>query len=279
VGEIIMAIAFDASQDTAFARDRLSGAARTSVIDRWIYGFTAASFIAIVLTGFIPDSLGKIAAIRAGQLPPFPPVLHIHAVLMGSFLLLLLGQTVLVATGKRGLHMQTGIAAAVLVPVIVITGLVLVPTVYHHIWNAAQAAPAPAKQTLQGVLTILEDILLAQIRIGVVFSVLMWIALRSRRRDPGVHKRLMFLAVAAALPAAIDRIDWLPTTFPNSLVATDLYMVLAFSPMLIWDLVRNRGLHRAYVIWASLFLPVTAVVYALWDTPWWHATARHVMGV
>ena len=274
-----MAIAFDASQDSTFARDRLSGAARTSVIDRWIYVFTAASFIAIVLTGFIPDSLGKIAAIHAGQRPPFPPVLHIHAVLMGSFLLLLLGQTVLVATGKRGLHMRVGIAAAVLVPVIVITGLVLVPTIYHGVWNAAQAAPAPTKQELQAVLPILEDILLAQIRIGLVFTVLMWIALRSRKRDPGVHKRLMFLAVAAALPAAIDRIDWLPTTFPNSLVATDLYMVLAVSPMLIWDLVRNRGLHRAYLIWASLFLPVTAVVYALWDTPWWHATARHIMGV
>ena|SRR5579859_1633232 len=98
-----MAIAIDASQEAAFSLDRLSGTTRTNVIDRWIYVFPAASFIAIVLTGFIPGSLDKIAAIRTGALPPFPPILHIHAVIMGSFLLLLLGQTLLVAFDQRGL--------------------------------------------------------------------------------------------------------------------------------------------------------------------------------
>jgi len=107
----------------------------------------------------------------------------------------------------------------------------------------------------------------------------MWIALRSRTRDPGLHKRLIFLAIAATLPAAIDRIDWLPTTFPNSLLATDLYMLLALSPLFIWDLARNRGVHRAYLIWAALYLPLTAMVYGFWDTPIWHATARRIMGV
>ena len=37
--------------------DHLSGTPRAGFIDRWIYVFTAASFVAIVLTGFIPDSL------------------------------------------------------------------------------------------------------------------------------------------------------------------------------------------------------------------------------
>ena len=274
-----MTMTINASGEIVFPRDRLSGTSRANIIDRWIYVFTAASFIAIVLTGFIPDSLGKIAAIRAGQMPPFPPILHVHAVLMGSFLLLLLGQSVLMAIGKRDVHMRLGIAAAVLVPAIVVTGLVLVPTIYHGVWNAAQTAPAPQRQQFQSVLPILEDILLAQIRVGVLFVALMWIALRSRTRNPGVHKRLVFLAVAAALPAAIDRIAWLPTTFPNSILATDLYMVLAISPMLVWDLFRNRGLHRAYLIWAVLFVPASAAVYSLWDTPWWHVTARHIMGV
>src|SRR5690348_7833571 len=104
-----MAIAIDASEETAFPRDHLSGTARANVIDRWIYVFTAASLIAIVLAGFVPDSLSKIAAIQAGQRPPFPLVLHVHAVLMGCFLLLLLGQTILMATGKRSGHMQLGI--------------------------------------------------------------------------------------------------------------------------------------------------------------------------
>ena len=156
--------------ESALAHDHLSGASRTNVIDRWIYVFTAASFLAIVLAGFVPDSMEKVAAIHAGQRPPFPLVLHIHAVLMGSFLLLLLTQTVLVATGRRAGHMQLGVAGLVLTPLIVLTGFILAPTIYHSIWNAAQAAPPPVRQRLQATLPILEDILLLQIQAGILFS-------------------------------------------------------------------------------------------------------------
>src|SRR5258706_11394948 len=75
MGKSDMTIMIDASQAAALPKDRLSGAARTNVIDRWIYVFTAASFIGIVLAGFVPDSLGKLAAIQAGQRPPFPLIL------------------------------------------------------------------------------------------------------------------------------------------------------------------------------------------------------------
>ena len=255
-----MAITIDASEQAAFSQDRLSGTSRTNVIDRWIYVFTAASLIAIVFAGFIPDSFMKVAAIGAGQRAPFPPILHVHAVLMGSFLLLLLAQTVLVATDRRTWHMQLGVAAMVLAPAIVISGFILVPTIYHSVWNAAQIAPAPVRLQLQGVLPILDDILLLQLRAGFLFSICMWIALRSRIKDSGVHKRLIFLAIATALPAALDRIQWLPTTMPNHPIGTDLYSILAFSPMFVWDLIRNRGVHRAYWIFAAFFLPVTAVV-------------------
>src|ERR1700743_2973784 len=153
-----MVIAVDAMEEPAVLQDRLSGTSRANVIDRWIYVFTAASLIAVVFAGFIPDSFMKMAAVDAGKRPPFPLILHVHAALMGSFLLLLLAQTVLVATGRCAGHMQLGIAGLVLTPVIVIIGLVLAPTIYHAVWTAAKAAPPPAKQKLQGVLPILEDI-------------------------------------------------------------------------------------------------------------------------
>jgi hypothetical protein len=74
-------------------RDHLSGTPRGGTIDRWIYVFTVASFIAIVFAGFIPDSLAKMAAVDSGLRPPFPAILHVHAVLMGVFLVLLLAQS------------------------------------------------------------------------------------------------------------------------------------------------------------------------------------------
>jgi len=274
-----MTITIDASQAAALPKDCLSGTARTNVIDRWIYVFTAASFIGIVLAGFVPDSLGKLAAIQAGHRPPFPLILHVHAVLMGSFLLLLLGQSILMALGKRNWHMQLGIAAVVLFPALVIAAIVLVPTMYRQVWIAAQSAPPPIKQSLQANLSLLEDILLIQLRVGVLFSILMWIALRSRTRDTELHKRLIFLASALPIVAAFRRMEWLPNTLPHSALTLDIYSLLALSPMFIWDLTRNRGIHRAYLIFAALFIPMSAVLYSLWDTPWWHATARHIMGI
>lgn len=261
------------------APDALSGTPRAHAIDRWIFVFMAAWFILIVLTGFIPDSIAKVAAVQAGQRPPFPIVLHMHAVLMGSFLLLLLTQSVLMATGRCELHMRVGIAAFIIAPALVAVGLILVPTIYHSVWNFAQTAPPDVKEAMQQRLLALDNIMLLQLRIGILFPLFLFIGLRARGANAGLHKRMMFLAPAMALPAAIDRMEWLPTTLPASPVATDLYILAALSPLFIWDLVRNRRVHEAYWIWLAINLPVALVVYSLWDTPGWHATAHQIMGV
>jgi hypothetical protein len=49
--------------------------------------------------------------------------------------------------------------------------------------------------------------------------------------------------------------------------------------MFVWDVVRNRGVHRAYWLWLPIYAAVSLVVISLWDTPGWHATARHIIGV
>ena len=246
-------------------------------IDRWIWVFMAAFFIAIVLTGFVPDSLMKVGMVKAGARPPFPPILHVHAVLMGSFLMLLLAQSVLMATGRRDKHQLLGRVAFLLVPAIVIVGFMLVPTIYGQVWHGAQAAPPPVQAQLQQLLRFLENISLMQAQIGILFPAYVLLALRARRSDPGFHKRMMFLAVAAPLPAAIDRMTWLPTTMPGSPLSTYLYMLLAVSPLFLWDLVRHRTVNRAYLVWLGLLLPFFIATMLLWDTDGWHAFASRVL--
>jgi hypothetical protein len=259
--------------------DVLSGTPRTNAIDRWIFVFMAAWFIVITLTGFIPDSIMKIGLVRTGERPPFPLVMHMHAVLMGSFLLLLLAQTTLMATGRRQYHMQLGLLAFVLAPALVIVGFILAPTMYHQIWDTLQSAPPGAREKLQKGLLVSENIKLVQMRIGILFSLFLIIGLRARRMDAGLHKRMMILATAIPLPAGIDRIDWLPATLPESPLSTMLGPIVAVSPMFVWDVIRNRSVHRAYWIWLGFSVPLFVVEYALWDTPWWHSTARAMMGV
>jgi hypothetical protein len=258
--------------------DALSGTPRAQALDRWIFVFMAGSFLLYTMLGFVPDSLGKIAAVEAGQRPPFPLILHVHAVLMGSFLLLLFAQTWLMATGQRARHMHLGKLGMVLAPTLVIVGFILIPTNYHLLRDFAAAAPAALQQRAQQSISIWENIMLLQIRIGILFSLFMVIGLRARLRDSGLHKRMMIIAVAMAMPASIDRIQWLPHTMPGNPLTVDIYTMLALSPMVVWDVLRNRYIHRAYWIWAVTYLPLAILVHRLWDTPWWHSTARQIMG-
>jgi hypothetical protein len=259
--------------------DGLSGTPRAHAVDRWIFVGMAAWFIAIVLVGFIPDSIIKIGMVKAGARPPFPIVMHMHAVLMASFLTLLLAQTWMVATGRNALHKQVGIAAFVLVPAIVVVGLILAPTMYHQVWGGAHFGPPPVRAALAPVVPIVENILLLQISAGLLFALFIGIALGARNRSPGIHKRMMILATAVPLGASIDRMRWLPEIVPGSPLTADLYILLAISPMFVWDVLRNRRVHEAYRLWLAFWLPVAVLVAYVWDKPWWHATAEHIMGV
>ena len=207
--------------------DALSGTPRAHAVDRWIYVFMAAWFIVIVLVGFIPDSMMKVALIRAGARAPFPLVLHMHAVAMGSFLLVLLAQTWLMATGRRQYHMQLGILGAVLAAALVVIGFILAPTMYHQVWGGAHFGPPPVREALAPVVPLLENILLLQISAGLMFAVFVTIAFRARGRDAGLHKRMMFLGTAVPLGAAIDRMTWLPSSMPTLPWTTDVYILLA----------------------------------------------------
>ena len=259
--------------------DLLSGTPRAHALDRWIFVGMAAWFIAIVLTGFIPDSIMKVGMVRAGARPPFPLVLHMHAVVMGSFLLTLLAQSWLMATGRREYHMRLGILGFGLAALLVAVGLALVPTIYHQVWQGAHFGPPGVREKLAERLPELDDIMLMQIQVGLLFPLFLGIAFKAREHHPGLHKRLMFLATAIPLAAGIVRISALPETMPWSPLSLQLYVLLSVSPMFAWDVIRNRRVHEAYWIWLGVYVPVSVLINVLWDTPWWHGAARAIMGV
>lgn len=245
----------------------------TQFIDRWIYVFMAAFLIVIVFVGFVPDSLQKIAAVDAGLRPPFPLALHAHAVLMGSWMLLLLTQTTLMATGRRNWHMQLGVMGMILAPALVIAGLVLVPTNLRSFVQFSAAAGPEIQAQVDGFLWFMTDIALLQLRAGVCFLLLVFLALRARRRDSGLHKRLIILATIVPTPAAFDRMTFLPHTMPASPLTVDIWPLVAIAPMLLWDLYRQRSIHRAYWIYAAVMAPTGIALHMLWGSGWWHSVA------
>ncbi|HEV8408724.1 MAG TPA: hypothetical protein VGQ34_12405 [Sphingomicrobium sp.] len=247
-----------------------------AAIDHWIYVFMAGWFVVITLVGFVPDSIGLVAAARSGVRPPLPPILHLHALLMGSLLLLLLAQTILMARGKRGRHQRLGRAMFVLAPAIFLVWLILVPTIYQQYWHAAHVPGASILvRKLSGAL---DDIFLGQLRVGVLFPLFVFVGLSARRSDPEMHKRMMILAIATILSPAIARMRWLPRPLPG-LMSFDLYMLLIVSPMLLWDVIRTRTVPRPYLVWIGCYAVVSIPVYALTGSAWWHAAVPRIMHV
>jgi hypothetical protein len=251
----------------------------SAIIDRWIYVIMITLFIAAVLTGFVPDSLAKWDAVRLGQRPPFPAILHIHAVLMGGWLLILLAQATLMATGRRTPHMQLGLAAFALAPALVIAGFALIPTMDGQIADGILHGPPSAAAQLRPALDIVLNIMILQIRIGIAFSILIGIGLAVRKSDPALHKRLMMLGTATTLPAATDRMQWLPTTMPGSPLTADLWPLLLVAPMFVWDVYRLRRVHSAYLLYFAVQIALAIPTYLLWGTALWRKTALRLLGI
>ena len=114
-------------------------------IDRWLYVFMSSWFILIALAGFIPDDLTRQAAAQARKGAPFSPLMPLHATLMSAWLLLLLVQTSLAATGRMAQHQWLGRVAFVLVPAIVLVMIIDVPLAYRFAWHFLQSAPPAAR--------------------------------------------------------------------------------------------------------------------------------------
>jgi len=239
----------------------LSRARDESAVDRWIYVFTATLFAAVAIVGFAPRS----AAILAGELR-FPPlIVHVHAALMFAWLGLLLAQTMLVATGRTALHTTLGLASLVLAPCVLITMIAIT------IWRYGERVELG--QIVQG-----SNILLTQGRSIVYFTLFVTWALVVRKKDREAHKRMMLLATVVLLGAAITRMTWLPTTFPDGYGAVHAYLLLLLAPPAIYDIVRFGRPHPAYLIGLALLLPWLIATQLLWNSPWWVETASKLMG-
>jgi hypothetical protein len=248
-----------------------------AIIDRWMFVGMAAFITVTVLVGFVPDSLMKLDQLAENRRPPLPAMMHVHAVLMGSWMLLLLTQTTLMATGRKAMHMQLGILGMFLAPTLVLVGMALVPINAQAYVDWIATAPVDLQAKADAQMQRSANIMLIQFRTGITFLALVWIALRARRLDSATHKRLLILATTVPLSAAFNRMTWLPTSMPDSPISGDLWQLVLIAPMFLWDWYRRGAVQRAYLVWAAWFVPGLIIINLAWNTPAWQAFARGVL--
>lgn len=178
----------------------------------------------IVFFGFAPTYYRRPP--DAGALPGY---LHVHGALLTAWFSLLVVQSWLVATRRRVLHTQLGLAGATLAGVIVVfTPFVVVRAIPKFIESG---------QPMQ--LTSL--IVLADLLALVAFAIMLAVAVR-RRREPAMHSRMMLLASILIASPALGRLSLYSTGTP--IPGLVVHMLLPFL-LVAHDLIVSKRVHPA----------------------------------
>lgn len=236
---------------------------RTSAasFDRFYAGM-AWLLVLVAFAGFAPRSI----AIVSGKMAVPPLVVHLHAAVMASWVSLLAVQATLSLAGRMDLHRKFGLASLAVGPLVLIA--LLAVTIVRQ--NDAAGTPAAP---------IVNNILFVQIRAIVLFPTFFIWALRTRRTDPGTHKRMMLLATLMLLDAALARMTWLPDNeFPRDYLAIHLYLLALLVPALLYDLIRQRRIHRAWIWGLGLMLPWVVATEFVWGSAWWRNFGPKIVG-
>jgi hypothetical protein len=203
------------------------------VNDRRLYILAAIITPLIVLAGFA----------RTYYLKPFfstpdlpGRIVHLHGIVMTTWVLLFIVQVSLVATRRTRVHQRLGIAGSVLAALVVVVGVLTA-------LSAAARGATPGPPPLAFLVVPLGDMF--------VFAVLIGLALYFRRK-PQLHKRLMLLAAINLLTPAIARI---PLSFiynggPLAFFGLTDLCLLGF---VAYDTIKHRRLHPVF-LWGSIFI-------------------------
>ena len=240
---------------------QMAGRVRWSAERRFYFGMALAMF-AVVYIGFARSFF--LRPLFPGFPSPAEPIFYVHGAVFTSWMVLLVAQPLLVASGRMDLHRALGRFGAVIAAAIVVLGIM----------GARVAAQRPTGfinvpiPPLQFLTIPLFNML--------VFGTLITLAIL-KRHDAQAHKRLMLLATVNLLAAAFAR--W-PFEFakggpPVYFALSDLFIVA----LVAWDF-SSRGRLHPVTLWAGLATivaqPLTLMVAG---TEPWLAFARWLVGV
>jgi hypothetical protein len=229
---------------------------------RFFVGMAVAA-CATVFFGFAPSyyvkSVTHVTHYPTGVpvSPSLPLLVHVHAVAFSTWMLLFLAQSTLVAAGRTDIHRRLGVAAAALVPVMIVLGVMTAIRGAKDGWNPG----GPYRDALAFMIVGLTDI--------VMFSLFVLAGLVYRRR-PEVHKRLMLLGTVGGLMwPAITRT---PYVAGRPIVMFSLLGALVLALAARDRMVRGR-IHPVSLWGGLLILAAFPVRVAIGLTSGWHDAA------
>lgn len=234
--------------------------------DRALYiGIVIAAWILVGL-GFTPSITARFSG-KADYAPPLSLVVHVWSFF--GWMTLLTMQIALINTRRADLHKILGIAGAILIPVMVYSGLAA--EVYSQRFRAAEE-PENVRFFIIPLTTM--------ITFGIVAT-----AAVIQRKQTATHKRLIVIATATLMGAAFGR--WAGPTLIGALgdnmfadfVINAAGVDLMIGAGMVHDLVTRGRLHRVYKIAMPPIIAVQLLSAWMYHTDWWPGVSRWMLGI
>ncbi len=226
--------------------------------DRQFFFAMTVLLTAVVAVGFAPTYY--LAGVFQAPLPS--RIVHIHAAVFSTWMILLLVQTGLISARRVGWHRKLGMAGFVVAMAMVVTVALTAAGL------AARVKGAPSMELVLGLLVVtFIDAFDFAVLAGFAYAL---------RRNAAAHKRLIIIATVCLTRAAFFR--WhVPIlyrhVYPDYAATYALLLLLA-----AYDLWSTRKIHRA-TLWGSLFLIVMGqLTRVIGPSAPWHAFAHWVQG-
>ncbi|HTK30251.1 MAG TPA: hypothetical protein VL309_11895 [Vicinamibacterales bacterium] len=234
-----------------------AAAARRQRRSGFLYLAASLAFFALVVWTFARTYYLKALF----HTPALSSLLHVHAVVMTGWVVLLVVQTGLVSIRRVPWHRRIGVFGAGWGALVVALGTVTTIAagareVRHH------TRAAPGQVAIMG-LDLLQMLFFAVF----VAAAVAW------RRRPDIHRRLMLLTIACMLPDALAR---LPVSFMTNgliLAGLDLFLIGCVAT----DTIRHRRLHPAFGWGAGSFIVAFHVALLGVMTPAWIRFATRML--
>lgn len=203
---------------------------------RLFYSIASILLLALTLIGFRMFYLNLQAFPGRPLTPPIRALVIVHGVSMTLWMLLSVVQPLLVANGRRRLHMTLGLFGTGLAAAIVVAGCLVAV-------NAARVNPPDL--TLFGLNQ--KQFLTVPLGSVVTFGGFVFFGVWNRRR-PEAHRPLMFMASLAAVSAAMGRMPalnaWYAGTWMEHCFSAFLTTLLLGASMLAVKCALERRFDR-----------------------------------
>jgi hypothetical protein len=214
---------------------------------------------ALILLGFTPSFYLK-SVIHAP--PPLSILTITHGVVFTVWLAVFVAQSTLIATHQRMLHRQLGILGAILFGAMLSLGFSTAITAGRLGHTPPGAPPALAFMALP--------------LIALTATAVLVVAALANRRRPDWHKRLMLASIFSMTGPGVHRLavglGFVEPAIPIVFAVGDLLLVTA----IVYDVVRRRRLHPAYIAAAGVYAAVHVGVFWAFGSPAWHTFAANL---